>query len=364
MSEKAIGDNIQSDSETSSAKETDLIDLFFKIWNKKRFIFKISFIAAVVAVIIAFSIPKEYETKVILAPEITKKNALGGNMGTLAAMAGINLGNMNSEDAIGPDLYPQIINSTPFLVDLFNVKVVSSDTTIQTTLYGYMEDHQKRAWWGYIMSFPFKVLKLFSKSNDKENNDEIDYFKLSRKQLDLTKTLKKRISANVDNKNGTIFLSVKMQDPLISAMLANVVKDNLQKYIVNYRTNKARQDLYFAEKLFEEAKDKYYVAQQSYATYTDGNLTVVKARYQAEADRLENEMELAYNVYNQVAQQLQLAKVKVQEITPIYTVIQPAIVSVNATSPNKPLILICMVFFAIILASGWILLKDVLEKSK
>lgn len=363
MSEKAIGDNILSDPKTSSVRETDLIDLFFKIWNKRRFIFKVSLITAFVAVIIAFSIPKEYETKVTLAPEVTKKNALGGNMGTLAAMAGINLGNMNSEDAIGPELYPQIINSTPFLVDLFDVKVVSLDTTIQTTLYNYMEDYQKKAWWSHIISSPFKLLKLISKTNDNDN-DKIDYFKLTRKQFDLIKILKKRISANVDNKNGTIFLSVKMQDPLISAMLANVVKDNLQKYIVNYRTNKARQDLYFAETLFEEAKDKYYIAQQAYATYTDGNLNVVKARYQAEADRLENEMELAYNVYNQVAQQLQLAKVKVQEITPIYTVIQPAVVSVNASSPNKPLILICMVFFAIVLSSGWILLKDMLGKNK
>lgn len=84
MSEKAIGDNIQSDSETSSAKETDLIDLFFKIWNKKRFIFKISFIAAVVAVIIAFSIPKEYETKVILAPEITKKKCFRRKYGNIS----------------------------------------------------------------------------------------------------------------------------------------------------------------------------------------------------------------------------------------------------------------------------------------
>ncbi len=363
MSKEYKEENIKSDSNEKSVKETDLIDLSFKIWNKKRFIFKTCIVFAVLGIIIAFSIPKEYETKVTLAPEVTKKNALGGNMGTLAAMAGINLGSMNSEDAIGPDLYPQIINSTPFLVDLFKVKVVSLDTTIQTTLYDYMEDYQKKAWWGHVMSFPFKLLKLFSKNKEKEN-DEIDYFKLTRKQLDLTKMLKKRISSDVDNKNGTIFLSVKMQDPLISAMLANVVKDNLQKYIVNYRTNKARQDLYFAETLFEEAKEKYYIAQQAYATYTDGNLNVVKARYQAEADRLENEMELAYNVYNQVAQQLQLAKVKVQEITPIYTVIQPAVVSVNAASPNKLLILICMVFFAIVLSSGWILLKDMLEKNK
>lgn len=52
--------------------------------------------------------------------------------------------------------------------------------------------------------------------------------------------------------------------------------------------------------------------------------------YQQVQDRLENEMQLAFNTYSQCAQQLQLAKMKLQERTPVYTTIQPA------TVPQKP----------------------------
>lgn len=48
-----------------------------------------------------------------LAPESGGKSG-GGSMGALAAMAGINLGTSSGEDALSPELYPDIVSSTPF----------------------------------------------------------------------------------------------------------------------------------------------------------------------------------------------------------------------------------------------------------
>lgn len=81
-----------------------------------------------------------------------------------------------------------------------------------------------------------------------------------------------------------------------------------------------------------------------------------------EQERLQNEMSLAYGVYNQVAQQLQMAKAKVQEITPVYTVVQPATVPLKPAKPNKIMILIGFVFLAGVGSVGWILfVKDLLK---
>lgn len=348
--------------EKSKQQEIDLLKLGLKIWVNRKFVLKASGIAVIIGLIVAFSIPKVYETKVKMAPEISGKSSISGNLSSLAAMAGINLGGVVGEDAISPELYPNIVSSTPFLVELFKVNVVTKDGKLNTTLYNYMLEHQKLPWWSYITSIPFKVLRwvvlLFKEEDLKGDINSVDAFRLTKEQNDIANAIKGNISSSVDKKTNVITLVVHMQDPLISASLADTVTSKLQQYIVNYRTNKARQDLIFAEKLYKEAKADYYKAQQTYAAYTDGNMNVVMARYKTEAERLQNEMNLAYTVYNQVAQQLQIVKAKVQEITPVYTVVQPPSVPLLASSPNKILILIGFVLFAAFGAITWILFKD------
>ncbi|NDV96095.1 chain-length determining protein, partial [Dysgonomonas sp. 521] len=71
-------------------KEIDLMELAQKLWANKKFIIKVCLIGLVVGLIVAFSIPKEYTTTVVLMPEA--QSGSGGSMGSLAALAGINLG--------------------------------------------------------------------------------------------------------------------------------------------------------------------------------------------------------------------------------------------------------------------------------
>ena len=151
------------------------------------------------------------------------------------------------------------------------------------------------------------------------------------------------------------WFSSREQDPLISATMTDTVMQKLQNYITEYRTNKARHDLDFTQKLYDEAQKKYYVAQQAYADYVDMNQNISLRSVQTRQERLQNEMNLAYNLYNQTAQQLQLAKAKVQENTPVYTVVQPATVPLLPSKPSKMLILVAFVFLGGVCSVGWIL---------
>ena len=153
-----------------------------------------------------------------------------------------------------------------------------------------------------------------------------------------------------------------MQDPVVSAMLADTIATRLREYVTEYRTNKARQDLEYAQKLNDEARDEYYKAQQRYADYTDKNQGLILRSAQTERDRLQNESSLAFNLYNQTAQQLQMAKAKVQQTTPVYTIVQPATVPLRPSKPSKVLILVGFVFLAVVAASAWILFgKDMVN---
>ena len=345
-------------------QEIDLIELAQKVWASRKLVFKACGIAALVGLVVAFSIPKEYSTSVTLAPESGGKSG-GGSMGALAAMAGINLGTSSGEDALSPELYPDIVSSTPFLIELFDVKVKDQKAKVDTALYAYLKEEQRSPWWSAIFSAPFKVLgwtlSLF-KDEPEEGDAKLDPFRLTKDESAIADALSKRISVSVDKKTGVTTLSVTMQDPLISASLTDTVMHCLQNYITDYRTNKARHDLAFTEKLYGEAKASYESAQKKYANFVDANQNIILLSYRAEQERLQNEMNLAYQVYTQVSQQLQMARAKVQEITPVYTVVQPATVPLKPAKPNKLMILIGFMFLAGVGSVGWILfVKDLLK---
>lgn len=348
-------------------QEIDLLELAQKVWAGRMLVLKVCGIAAVVGLIVAFSIPKEYTTTVKMVSESSSKSGLGG-MGALASMAGINIGGGKGEDALSPELYPEIVGSVPFLVELFDVKVTDQKGKIDTTLYVYLDEHQKGTWWGAAMGAPFKLLGwTMGLFRDKEEGGEssLNTFHLTQDEASVAKTLGDRIALSADKKNGTITLNVTMQDALISATMADTVTQRLQEYITNYRTNKARHDMEYTQLLYDEAKQNYYEAQQSYAKYTDGNQNIILRSYKTEEERLQNEMNLAYGLYNQMAQQLQIAKAKVMEITPVYTVVKPATVPLKPAKPNKPMLLIGFIFLGFIGSVGWILMgKDLLAKFK
>lgn len=342
-------------------QEIDLAELARKLWLQRKFIFKACGVGAVIGLIVAFSLPKEYKTEVKLSPENSQNNKMG-QLGGLAAMAGINLGGaVSSEDALSVELYPDIVQSTPFLLEFIQMPVETQNGKLRTTLYDYLTQHQRTAWWSYITGAPFQLLGwgigLLSEKPPEKDVSEIDPFQLSREQESFIHTLRQAITVEGDKKSGAISGFVVMQDPLVSALVMDSVLTRLQHYITDYRTSKAKHDLVFTEKLYREAKAAYYEAQQAYARYTDENRNVISARSMTEEERLKNEMELAYNVYNQMAQQLEMNRVKVQEQTPVYTVIEPAKVPLRAYKPNKIMIVVGFVFLVFIGSTGWLLVK-------
>ena len=262
-------------------------------------------------------------------------------------------------DAIYPDLYPDIVSSTPFITGLFDVRVKDLDEKIDTTLYCYLDEHQRAPWWSLVISAPFKalgwIISLFQ--GEKEEDDgKLDSFRLTKDETDLVKELGKRIDVSVDKKTGVTTLSVTMQDAQISACLTDTVMSRLQNYITEYRTNKARQDFLFQKVFFERKKGEYEKAQENYAKFADANKNIILLSYRIEQERLENEMRLTYQVYTSVAQQLQMAEAKVQEITPVYTVLEPATIPVQPSKPNKALVLIAVVFLTGMGCIAWILI--------
>lgn len=345
-------------------KEIDLLELFKKLLNRKKTIGIWCAVGLVLGLVIAFSIPKEYTTTVTLAPESNDKKSATGNLGALAAMAGV--GNVAAGgDAVSPQLYPDIMKSVPFSLALLNIPLTDKEGKRKFTLSEYLENDTKSPWWSAITGAPFKLLGMLSGSNEEEDtgvSDENGPIRITKDESNLLKRLDGCLNASVDAKTFVITINVSMQDPMVSAIVADSVANRLKEYITDYRTNKARQDLDYIEKLNEEARETYYAAQQKYANYLDTHQGIVLYSAQTMRDRLENEAQLAFNVFNQTSQQLQMAKAKVQEETPVYATIEPATVPLKPSAPRKVLILAGFIFLAFVGSCAWILFIEPLRQ--
>lgn len=109
----------------------------------------------------------------------------------------------------------------------------------------------------------------------------------------------------------------------------------------------------------KEVQAKYYAAHENYALYADANRNLMRLTSRAELARLKNEMELALATYNQTEQQVQAAKARVEKVTPVYTVIQPAVVPLAPSTPRKILIFASCILLSIVGSLGWVLfIKD------
>lgn len=351
-------------------EEIDLLEIAAKLWKSRRTIFIYAGIAAIVGLVVAFSIPKEYTTTIKLAPELNGNNAAGGSkLSSLASLAGINLNNSNGGmDAVMPPLYPDVLSSGPFLVGLFDVPVTESKTDSTYTVYSYIQYHTSGTWWGYLLGLPMKavggVVSFFRDEEEVKGDGKTNPFRLTKDEEEVKKALAERIVCAYDDETGVNTISVTMQNPLVSALLADTVAAHLQSFVTDYRTSKARQDLKYAEQLNEEARKDYYAAQQRLADYLDRNQGLSLHSAQVTRERLTNEAQLAFSLFNQTSQQLQMAKAKVQETTPVYATVEPATVPIKPSKPSKPMILIGFVFLGAVIACAKILFSDTINSVK
>ena len=344
--------------------EIDLMEYARKLWNARKLLIKVAGIAAILGVVIALTTPKQYTVNVKLAPELGNSRR-SSSLSSIASMLGVGNMNMGSDaDAINVTLYPDVVASTPFLIDLLDTKIQTlNEEEPDTTLVEYLKTN-KGTLMGTIMSLPGKaiggIISLFKDKEEEVTTKTINPFHLTKSEDRSVKTLRSLIITNVDKKTGVTSLSVTMQDPLVAAIVTDTVLSKLKDHIINYRISKAEEDCDYYEKLYNESKDNYYKAQKAYANYLDANKNIILRSVQIEGERLQNEMNLAYNLYNQMASQLQMGRAKVQEEKPMFAVVEPASVPLTPSGTSRKMILLSIVFLAVAAASAWVLFGQTL----
>ena len=349
--------------------EIDLMDLLRKVIGIRKKIYKAAGIGLIIGVIVAISIPKQYTVEVTLSPEMG--NNKGGGLSGLAASflgSGVSMG--EGTDALNASLSADIVSSTPFLLELSNIKVPVSGSE-KISLSSYL-DEESSPWWSYVIGFPGMVIggvkSLFIEDEDESiflDKASQGTIELSKKESQKIESLKKKIVASVDKKTSMTSVTATFQDSKVAAVVADSVVKKLQEYIIDYRTSKSKEDCLYLEKLFKERQQEYYVAQKKYADYMDSHDNIILQSVRTEQERLQNDMSLAYQVYSQVASQLQVARAKVQEEKPVFAVVEPAVVPLYPSGTSRKVYVLVFVFLSVCIVISWNLFgKDLLSKFK
>ena len=349
--------------------EIDLMDLLRKVIGIRKKIYKAAGIGLIIGVIVAISIPKQYTVEVTLSPEMG--NNKGGGLSGLAASflgSGVSMG--DGTDALNASLSADIVSSTPFLLELSNMKVPVSGSE-EISLSSYL-DEESSPWWSYVIGFPGMVIggvkSLFIEDEDESifsDKASQGTIELSKKESQKIESLKKKIVASVDKKTSMTSVTATFQDSKVAAVVADSVVKKLQEYIIDYRTSKSKEDCLYLEKLFKERQQEYYEAQRKYADYMDSHDNLILQSVRTEQERLQNDMSLAYQVYSQVAGQLQVARAKVQEEKPVFAVVEPAVVPLYPSGTSRKVYVLVFVFLSVCIVISWNLFgKDLLSKFK
>lgn len=325
----------------------DFEAIFRTLWSQKKLIFKVWIWTFILSCIWILPQPRYYTTQVSVAPESDENKSVGG-LASLASNFGINISDAGS-DAIYPQLYPDVIGSTDFIVGLFDVQVTTLKGDVHTDYFNYLTLHQKPNY----LTLPFHLVIRWIKSFKKEEADisgqggkRFDPFHLTRRTTQVVEMVQNSIDCVYSRTTSVVTITVTDQDPKVSALMADSIKDHLQNYITEYRTKKARMDVMHYQRMRDSAEVEYDKAMQAYSRYCDSHQNIILQSFQGERDKLESELSIKQDMLNTMETQLQASKVRLQERTPAFTTLVNSTIPVKPAGPKRMIFVAAMLFLA------------------
>lgn len=339
--------------------EVDFLNLARRIWESRIVIGKLTFVGVFIGFFVAILIPNEYTASSAMVPQISNpKSTLAGFSG-LAAMAGINIGTANASE-LSPRTYSSIISSVPFQLELMKTPLNFEKLDSQITLYDYYTKIKvANPFLKYTVGLPSLIIKTIrGEKRNKFTTSEVNpIYQLTEKQVQVQKEIEKQVGISVNDLDGYVSISCSLPEAYASAQLVQNTQTLLQRYITDFKSEKARNNLEFVQQRYDEAKKKYQTAQQRLASFRDSHMNISTATAKTEEERLTNEYNIENGVYSELSKLLEQDKIHVKEETPIFTIVKPVSVPTEKSSPNRPLILAIAAFIGLLAGMAIVLSK-------
>lgn len=355
--------------------EIDLIALAKTAWSGRRTIIKITLLFMVLGVFIAIFTPNQYSVTATLVPQASSGSKLGG-LSSLAAMAGFNM-DMGTTAELSPAIYPKIVQSVPFKLELLQTKIDFKGKDHPISLYDYYTNEENQGFnllgsiKKYTIGLPAVIIKAIRGKQEEAfviQDSQHEIIALSTEEYSILKSIGESVTLSAHVKEGTLTLTSTMPEAIAAAQLGQSALTMLQSYITKYKIEKAQEQLDFIQERFEVKKEEFEQAQLNLAKFRDRNKFMSTAIAKTEEERLQSEYQITFSVYNELAKQLETSKIRVKEETPVLTVIEPITIPNEKSKPRRSLIVFIWVFLGGIIGIGWVFgkvyLADVRKKWK
>ncbi|HAW64162.1 MAG TPA: lipopolysaccharide biosynthesis protein [Alistipes sp.] len=357
-------------SQQPEEREIDLIDLIRKLWLERMFILKVTGVFILLGLLTALTGSKEYTASCQFVPQ-TSKNANNSSMARLASLAGINMGSLaTGEQLLSPLVYPNVLNSIAFKRDLLQTQIRIKGEEEPITLLTYLSDkkYRKFSLTGTILKYTVGLPGLIvhaikGEPEEQETIADEPFVVLTKEEYTAVRALESVIGIEVEEKKGYIALSAQMPEPYAAAQVAESALELLQKYITEFKVDKVQSNLEFIQERYDELKKEYEEIQEQRAAYKDANQGISTSRARTNLEKLDNQYNLAYSIYSEMATQLEQAKIQVKETTPILTVIDPVSMPIKPSKPRKMMILVGFTFLGGVAACGYVLIAPTLREA-
>jgi uncharacterized protein involved in exopolysaccharide biosynthesis len=319
------------------------IILFLKKYFKSLII--ASVISGITGFVFSYLLTKKYESKIILLPEYG--SAKRSSFSLLAALG------TDGAEKLAPDLYPTILQSTPFGLYLLQQPVTDQGNHAYKSFKLYLNREQSKPtglFSGLFSNGKKEVEKVKKLSYDGVLSYSPD------EQLDISKALA-LFSANVDQKSGVIEISAVTADPFVSAIAAENARKYLVNYIEDYRTSKVGQNLITLKDRVNEAKTRLRNAEVGLQSYRDKNRNTFLNVAKIEEQRLQSEYLLSQSLYNDLTGRYEQAKIDLKDEKPVFKILEPAKVPLVKSSPKRVRIALIAAFLGVLLYLAYIIFR-------
>lgn len=335
----------------------DLIEIFSNLWKSKILIIKTTLIFTVIGIIYALSIKNTYTASSTFYPHFDKSiNNQNEGLAGLAGLAGINLRGETS-GIIPTTLYPKIISSPQFKIDLLDSKVNFNENKLSYREYLLNKEDQFNLL--SILTYPiYKIYNLINYKNTESKAIENDILSLTNEEFSLHKKLSSIISLELNNKEGFINLSVIDEDPVVASQIAITSNNILQNSIIDFKIKNINNTYEFINSQLEIAKKNFYNLQDSLAVFNDRNKNIKSDVFLNTFTRIESEYLIAKNIYNELSINKQKTAIDVKRNTPIFTIIKPVVKPNTKSGPNRSSIVAIFLFSGFLISSSYAVTKN------
>lgn len=306
--------------------------LIFRLWAKRKYIMYVAGTFVVLGFLIALFQRPVYISTCSFVPLSSSARASNSSLSSLAAMAGVNLGDMANGESLSPLIYPQILQNVEFNKEMMRLPLHFERYSEPVSLYDLATDPKYRRFdFGvirkYTIGLPGVIIRAIRGKQpdivlpDNESQQQISAF--TQDEYNVYNSMSDILLLNVEKKDGYLTLSAKASEALVAAELCQGAMNLMQKYINDFKLKQAIDNLSYLQARSEEAKNEYLAKQMELAQYMDSNRGVPTATTQTRGQQLTSEYDLAFALYTEVARQLLQAELRVKNDTPVLSAVKP-----------------------------------------